>query len=337
MDAERTNVTGYFNPHAFPISLNSPSIGLVQVIKPGGFVVDRQGIKINDPQLDRFVGQNRLSRETTTATDGVAVRRLAKPGERPASQSSVIAVPASPAVHSRDNRPNAVTPITRAPGHALISDRKMTVVNPDTTGKESAPRPVVSARTIAEAEKLGYLGRARPTVDNLDKLSVLGSTAVAARKAQGNLPSPTISASPTTDGISNPVEETTVDVEPVTAAQLLKDAGVPPRQAPAPAEPVQPVAESVELPAPQLDEVPAPSPVPAAKPASRGVPTAYANLERGAPVMVTVNGALKLAKYIGFNLKYNLPEVNIDGKKNIRKIVRIATEEDISAARAAQT
>lgn len=64
-DTAKTNVVGYFNPNTYRVNVAISELNLTVMLEPMQFVMDRQGRKINDPLLDRFVGSKMLSPETS--------------------------------------------------------------------------------------------------------------------------------------------------------------------------------------------------------------------------------------------------------------------------------
>lgn len=87
--AATTNVVGYFNNQKYPIQLCISRIGITIEVKPGEYILDKKGRKINDPCFDAY---RQLSRETSpvpvplimipvqapvaTASDGHAVHQV---------------------------------------------------------------------------------------------------------------------------------------------------------------------------------------------------------------------------------------------------------------------
>lgn len=70
--AQTTKVVGYYNGKAWPIHLVISEFNLTLQLKPGDFIIDRLGNKINDPFFDRYPGQ--LSKEVSD--NAVAIRRI---------------------------------------------------------------------------------------------------------------------------------------------------------------------------------------------------------------------------------------------------------------------
>ncbi len=333
---EQTYVTGYFNPNKFPISLNSPKVGVSTVLPPSAFVMDRNRVKINDPALEQFVGPGRLSRETSKVA--VPIRRIGTPAGAPVTKSNpVTPLPPSPRIVDQDRRPNATTPISRGPGHAVITGGSR-VVNPDVTANG---RPVVMGMSIAEAEAKGYLGRARPEPDNLDKRSIIGSNTPAVRAQNAGLPLPVPVANQGSElaSLMNPQPDpdlaaldASAVMPPVQPVPAPKQAVTKPaEQAPRPVTESAPQGSS-DLPDPIVD-APAPVQQPEQSQAPTGIPTTYANMAQGTPVVVTAGSKQVVGQFISYSTKYGMPEVTVNGKKMVRKILRVASEEDIQSAR----
>ena len=58
-----TNVSGYFNAAHWPVQLVLPSHNITLTLKPGDFILDRQGRKINDTYFEAFADSAQLARE----------------------------------------------------------------------------------------------------------------------------------------------------------------------------------------------------------------------------------------------------------------------------------
>ena len=58
-----TNVSGYFNAERWPIQLVLPGHKITLTLKPGDFILDRKGRKINDPYFETFADSAQLARE----------------------------------------------------------------------------------------------------------------------------------------------------------------------------------------------------------------------------------------------------------------------------------
>lgn len=74
--AATTNVVGYFNNQRYPINLVISALGITIEIKPGEYIRDRQGRKINDPVFDAY---RQLSRETSPTPVAVIAIPVFKP------------------------------------------------------------------------------------------------------------------------------------------------------------------------------------------------------------------------------------------------------------------
>lgn len=60
-----TNVVGYYNGERWPIQLVVSKFNVTLTLKPGEYVLDRAGRKINDPFFEAFVANKQLRRETS--------------------------------------------------------------------------------------------------------------------------------------------------------------------------------------------------------------------------------------------------------------------------------
>jgi hypothetical protein len=58
-----TKVGGYFNDAKWPIQIHFAKLNISLTLKPGEFICDSAGRKINDPLLEAFVRPGHLARE----------------------------------------------------------------------------------------------------------------------------------------------------------------------------------------------------------------------------------------------------------------------------------
>jgi hypothetical protein len=62
-----TCVTGYFNPHRYPIFLEISKINLKIELAPNTYILDRRGQRLNDPIFEPYCHPKGLSRATGEA------------------------------------------------------------------------------------------------------------------------------------------------------------------------------------------------------------------------------------------------------------------------------
>lgn len=60
-----TNVVGYYNGNRWPIQVVASKFNVTLTLKPGEYILDRQGRKINDPYFEVFANNRQLHRETS--------------------------------------------------------------------------------------------------------------------------------------------------------------------------------------------------------------------------------------------------------------------------------
>ena len=79
-----TNVSGYFNAAHWPIQLVLPRHNITLTLKPGDFILDRKGRKINDPYFEAFAGSAQLAREISETP--VLINHMPEAFNKPAEQ-----------------------------------------------------------------------------------------------------------------------------------------------------------------------------------------------------------------------------------------------------------
>lgn len=263
--SETTNVVGFFNPNTWSIHLAISDLNIALQLKPKEYVLDRSGRKINDPLLQKYVGNKMLACETSA--DPVALVRIAYP--RPVDNSHQASVQSG----YRDSNgkwqpplpPNPDSPISQAVAvHAV-----------------SSSHTPIRAMSIEEARKAGLVARTRNVPEDYGLTETTGLPSDGAKIPPIRL---------ATDLVKRPVrplpEELMQTNDPTKMAlkqQLAQAQKFNPEKPPLLTGNVQEAAASVgleeatnviggELPPPDLDDHP-----PAAKPAKPNNPSSEKN------------------------------------------------------------
>ena len=84
--AETTTVVGYYNPNTWPVNITISDLNITVPIAPRDYVLDRQGRKVNDPILERYVGPKMLAREQSDKPTAL-LRISANPSPAPSASS----------------------------------------------------------------------------------------------------------------------------------------------------------------------------------------------------------------------------------------------------------
>lgn len=234
--ANTTLVLGYFNKHNYPINVNSESLGISVGVPAKGWVVDREGRKINDPRLDAFCRAGLVKEFSTTPVPLV----LLNPPQPP------------PGVGSIPVRGQTATDLQRTP-QPPKGALPVSATNP-------ANAVPITAMSIEEARRRGIISA--PTKDKFEAAPAEDTSGAAARGApyidQAGIRTPvaknvTVSQLKTVD-ISS-VEGLASD-DPVKALteEAVKSAGLQPA-AVAPREPQIP-QDAAPAPAPKQTKAP---------------------------------------------------------------------------------
>lgn len=154
----KTKVTGYFNPHPWPLALSISRLGVNLTLNKGEFVKDAMGRKINDPVLEPYTGPNMLSSEKSqTEVDTVYFAKSVRPGQ---SSSGVGGTSEVSKVTTGSKIKDNVREVTQKPAQLKAQPAPAPAVKP-----EARPSSV-KAFSIEEARRLGLVGRApRPEPD----------------------------------------------------------------------------------------------------------------------------------------------------------------------------
>ena len=151
-----TKVLGYYNGTRWNIQLVISRFNITLTLKPGEFLLDRQGRKINDPYFEVYANQRQLQRELS------------------ATEVPIIAVPvvtgAAPAVRPA-NPVRSVTEWTR--DSKGIRQPVLTETAPAAASTEAAGAPMVSSTsssvtpmTMEQARRSGLIRKVREVPDD---------------------------------------------------------------------------------------------------------------------------------------------------------------------------
>lgn len=198
---ETVLVEGYFNANRYPVNIMSPALGINVTVPSRGYLMSRDGRKINDPRLEELIGPGRLSREMSN--EPVPLVAVVMPGvgtgPRTVYHSPVQSRPLRPSTIPAAGRDDKIPPAQTIPQTHL-----------DKVAREAGGGGPIQVLSIQEAERRGLFGRpARTPV-----------------RPVAPTPPPTNPSSDTTE----PVAETTV---PPAAAPVLKSAHNPNKDVPA--------------------------------------------------------------------------------------------------------
>lgn len=134
-----TSTVGFYNGNKWPIHLVISELNITLHLKPGEYILDTQGRKINDSFFDKYTRPLQLSKEV--AKNGqvplIAIPKVvANPGPRPA---------------------HSVTAVTR-----FTDDRKPIMPTPPPTPPQLAVNtPTHKGMSVDEARRLGLIGKPR--------------------------------------------------------------------------------------------------------------------------------------------------------------------------------
>jgi hypothetical protein len=143
-----TNVKGYFNPNPYRVNVSISELGGMSVqLGPMEFIMERHtNRKINDPLLDKYVGYKMLSPElSNTPVPVVMIPKMQAP------QPSMHVV--TQGVRGADGKWQAGDP-HQAPEQSMVKV-------PPTVSK-----PSVTAMSIDEARRRGFVGKAKLVDEN---------------------------------------------------------------------------------------------------------------------------------------------------------------------------
>lgn len=138
---QTTNISGYFNGNKWPLQVVISELNVTLNLKPGEFIQDVNGRKINDPFFDRYTRPLQLSKEIAQqAVPLIQVPRITHV-PAPSSQHSVRSVE-----KFETDRHGVRRPVLTAP-------------------KAATPPPVnqpsVKAMSMEDARNLGFVGKVR--------------------------------------------------------------------------------------------------------------------------------------------------------------------------------
>ena len=85
-----TNVVGYYNGNRWPIQVVASKLNITLTLKPGEYVVDRQGRKVNDPYFEVFAVNKQLHRELSKTPVPVIAIPEVTPAVTPSAQTNPV-------------------------------------------------------------------------------------------------------------------------------------------------------------------------------------------------------------------------------------------------------
>ena len=298
MSNNMTKVLGYFNGARWNIQLDISRFNITLTLKPGEFLLDRQGRKINDPYFELYAVDKRLSRElsdkevpilyvppVTSASinqrpsnpvsavtewkrDSRGVRQPVMPGSQPAKAAlpaTTSAVPAASAPMVESNS-SSVKPMTMDEARRAGLVRKVREVPEDYGVSDTTGRPPSGIPKMRYAIDPSMNHAAPPLPKEMlnlpkdDPSNAARSTIISTLAAGSKVPNPE-------DGSTNPFANTGVPNGPADSP-LRAGPGVPgPIVESAPAPAGSPSPEMEALPEPDLGELDDASPLRAGQPA----------------------------------------------------------------------
>ena len=261
-----TKVVGYYNARRFDIQLVISKFNCALTLKPGEFVKDKQGRKINDPFFELYVASKQLQREVSDQPVPYVMVQVATAVTVTASQCDGQAVRVV-----REWR-------TDAKGH-----RQPVIPPPANLPPQPVNKPSVIPMSVAEARQRGFIGKVREVPEDYGAQDTDGSPpsnpprikyTIDSAMNKGVAPLPT-ELTKIEEGTAAPVERTsivqslasaaTTDVESVSpfanSATTLMPSNVNLQPGAAPAEPIAhlavPPPPEAELSPPVLEVPPA--------------------------------------------------------------------------------
>ena len=149
-----TNTVGYYNGNRWPIQLVISKFNVTLTLRPGEYLLDRQGRKVNDPYFDVFVANKQLHCEiSTTPVPVILIPEASVQHRAPQNTSPVHAV----TEWKRDNRgvrqpvmPKAVTETVQPPVQASTVESTSDSVRPYTMEEARRAGLVRKVREVPE-------------------------------------------------------------------------------------------------------------------------------------------------------------------------------------------
>lgn len=232
-EPQTTRVIGYRNPNDFPVQINLSSLGMTLTLPPKAYVVDRKGVKINDPALEKLVRPGGLTRDEGKAA--IPIIFVQRPGQ------------------VEENRSQFSFAGTRNPkidGHGKILE----MPEKATSGTGSVMKNPVSGYSIEEARRLKLVNTPRdlPLATDVREDRVIRPNqsmetpqALIAHPSQQPEPMDTLGD----DGYTPPdtLESVIAPIVPPAAKPAPVPTPVEPAQEP---KPVAPAARTTEVPEP---------------------------------------------------------------------------------------
>lgn len=133
-----TTTVGYYNGNKWPIHLVISELGVTLHLKPGEFILDKQGRKINDPFFDKYAKPLQLSKEVSRN-----------------GQTQLIAIPPLTPASLQARPAHSVTAVTK-----FTADRRPIMPAVVTPPALAVNTPTHKGMSIEEARRLGLIGGA---------------------------------------------------------------------------------------------------------------------------------------------------------------------------------
>lgn len=135
-----TSTVGYYNGNKWPIHLVISELNVTLHLKPGEYILDTQGRKINDGFFDKYTRPLQLSKE------------VSKNGQVP-----LIVIPKVNNAATAPRPPHSVTAVTK-----FTDDRKPIMPTPQPAPPQlSVNTPTHKGMSVEEARRLGLIGKPR--------------------------------------------------------------------------------------------------------------------------------------------------------------------------------
>ena len=151
-----TYTSGYFNAKTWPIQIVISRLNITLHLKPGEFILDRQGRKINDPYFEAYTASEQLQRETLDK----AVPMIRVP---------VVTTTTTPQVHDG----HSVRTVTEF----KLSEtgvREPVIPKPMEVPEQTINKVAVSAFTMEEARSRGLVRKVREVPEDYGATDTAG-------------------------------------------------------------------------------------------------------------------------------------------------------------------
>ena len=150
-----TNICGYYNANRWPIQLSVARFNVTLTLKPGEYLLDRQGRKINDPYFEVYANNKQLARETSDTPVPLILVPVVTAQTGPVPQTNPVRAVTEWTRDARGIRQPVLTPkATPKPAPNAMPTPTIPMV---TGGSESSVRPM----SMADAIKQGLVRKSR--------------------------------------------------------------------------------------------------------------------------------------------------------------------------------